>query len=44
VANVVLRNEFVVYESPLPRRGPVEIVDVVYLPLVRQRGTTPLAR
>lgn len=41
VAIVLLRNEFVVRGSPTaPDDVLVEIVDEVYLPLVRQRGAT----
>jgi len=41
VAIVLLRNEFVVLGVPtVPDEVLVEIVDEVYLPLVRQRGTT----
>ena len=42
VAIVLLRNEFVVRGVPtVPDEVLVEIVDEVYLPLVRQRGRTP---
>lgn len=42
VAIVLLRNEFVMRGVPTaPDDVLVEIVDEVYLPLVRQRGTTP---
>ncbi|MEU7895265.1 TetR/AcrR family transcriptional regulator [Nonomuraea sp. NPDC049152] len=42
VAMVLLRNEFVVRGAPsAPDDVLVEIVDEVYLPLVRRRGPTP---
>jgi AcrR family transcriptional regulator len=42
VAIVLLRNEFVVRGAPTaPDDVLVEIVDEVYLPLVRRRGSTP---
>ena len=42
VAVVLLRNEFVTRGVPsAPDEAIVEIVDEVYLPLVRQRGTPP---
>ncbi|MEU4726072.1 TetR/AcrR family transcriptional regulator [Nonomuraea dietziae] len=42
VASVLLRNEFVVRGAPtVPDDVLVEIVDEVYLPLVRRRGPNP---
>ncbi|MFC9243802.1 TetR-like C-terminal domain-containing protein [Streptomyces sp. NPDC057136] len=42
VAMVLLRNEFVVRGAPTaPDDALVEIVDEVYLPLLRGRGTSP---
>lgn len=42
VAMVLLRNEFVVRGVPTaPDEVLIEIVDEVYLPLIRQRATTP---
>jgi hypothetical protein len=42
VAVVLLRNEFVTRGVPsAPDEAIVEIVDEVYLPLVRQRGAPP---